>query len=255
MHALLWRYAVDVDMSKFSDAEHLTTSENLRARIVKATADLIDQGGRDAATTRAVAAAAGVQAPAIYRIFGDMRGLLEAVAEHRLSVYVEEKSRREPHPDPVQDLRDGWDMQVAFGLTHPGLFAIMSSDPQARAASPAFAAGLAVMRRRINAIARAGRLRVSEERAADLLQAMSIGTVLTLLAQPENQRDVGFSAAARESVLTTITNDEIKDVDTLPRAAATTLRASLGRLAVLSHGEKALVSELMERIANNVSKS
>ncbi|WP_338419811.1 TetR family transcriptional regulator [Streptomyces klenkii] len=35
-------------------------------------------------TTRAVAAAAGVQAPAIYRLFGDKDGLLEAVAEQRL---------------------------------------------------------------------------------------------------------------------------------------------------------------------------
>ena len=86
---------------------------------------------------RAVVAAAAVQAPTIYRLFGDKRGLLDAVAERSLAAYIAEKSAREPHPDPVQDLRDGWDTHVAFGLAHPGLFAIMSGDPHPHPLSPA----------------------------------------------------------------------------------------------------------------------
>ena len=86
---------------------------------------------------RAVVAAAAVQAPTIYRLFGDKRGLLDAVAERSLAAYIAEKSAREPHPDPVQDLRDGWDTHVAFGLAHPGLFAIMSGDPCPHPLSPA----------------------------------------------------------------------------------------------------------------------
>ena len=109
-------------------AEDAARADDARARIIAAAAGLIAAGGRDAATTRAVAAAAAVQAPTIYRLFGDKRGLLDAVAEHGLAAYVAGKSVREPHPDPVQDLRDGWDMHVAFGLAHPGLFAIMSGD-------------------------------------------------------------------------------------------------------------------------------
>ena len=228
-------------------------TDDLRARIVEATAALIAERGRHAATTRAVARAAGVQAPAIYRIFGDMGELLDAVAEHRLAAYVAEKSRREPHPDPVQDLRDGWDMQVTFGLAHPSLFEIMSSGAEARAASPAFAAGLDVLRRRISAIARAGRLKVSEQRAVDLLHAMSVGTVLVLLAQTEMRRDQGFSLAARESVLTAITTDAPAVADVAPHTAATALRASLEQIPVLTPGEKALVVELLDRIANDAS--
>jgi AcrR family transcriptional regulator len=82
--------------------------DETRARIVAAAAGLIAAGGRDAATTRAVAAAARVQAPTIYRLFGDKRGLLDAVAEYEMAAYMAEKARRAPHPDPLQDLRDGW---------------------------------------------------------------------------------------------------------------------------------------------------
>src|ERR1041384_4373067 len=111
-------------------------SDDVRTRILEAAAQLIREGGPEAATTRAVASAAGIQAPTIYRLFGDKRGLLDAVAEHSMALYVASKSRHAPHPDPVQDLRDGWDMHVAFGLSHPGLFALMSGDPPAGVASP-----------------------------------------------------------------------------------------------------------------------
>jgi len=46
-----------------------------RARIVRAATELLATGGRNAVTTRAVSAAAGVQAPTIYRHFGDMQSL------------------------------------------------------------------------------------------------------------------------------------------------------------------------------------
>ncbi|NED93539.1 helix-turn-helix transcriptional regulator, partial [Streptomyces sp. SID11233] len=45
--------------------------EGLRERIVAAATELLEESGREAVTTRAVAARAGVQAPAIYRLFGD----------------------------------------------------------------------------------------------------------------------------------------------------------------------------------------
>ena len=59
-----------------------------RQRIVEAAARLLEEGGREAVSTRAVSAAAGVQAPTIYRIFGDKRGLLDAVASHGLAAYL-----------------------------------------------------------------------------------------------------------------------------------------------------------------------
>lgn len=223
-------------------------ADDVRTRIVVAAAGLIAASGRDAATTRAIAAAAVVQAPTIYRIFGDKHGLLNAVAEHVLAVYVAEKSGREPHPDPVQDLRDGWDMHIAFGLTHPDLFAIMNGDPL-HPLSPAVVAGLDVLRQKVRNIALMGRLRVSEERAIALLHSACTGTVLTLLGGSEAQRDLGLSETAREAIMAAITGEVIA-AEPGPSGAAAALRASLDRTSVLTDGERHLLEELLDRIAD-----
>jgi len=224
--------------------------DTVRHRILVAAAQLIAEGGRDAATTRAIATAAGVQAPTIYRLFGDKRGLLAAVAERAMSAYMADKVARKPHKDPLQDLRNGWDMHVAFGLANPGLFAIMSGDPAPKAAGSATAAGLEVLHRRVKAVALAGRLRVSEERAVALLQAAGVGTVLTLLGQPEGARDSGLSKTAREAVIAAITGEASASSASGPAQAATALRASLDQTRVLTRGERVLLEELLDRIAD-----
>ena len=201
-------------------------------------------------TTRAVAAAAQVQAPTIYRLFGDKRGLLDAVAHAGLAAYVARKAVREPHPDPVQDLREGWDMHVEFGLAHPGLFAIMAGDPRPRSVSPAAAAGLAVLRRRVRAVALAGRLRVGEALAVTLIEAAGLGAVLTLLRQPQGERDSQLSALAREAAIAAITGEPDGAEVSGPTIAAVRVRASLDDLSMLSAGERHLLGELLDRIAN-----
>ena len=83
-----------------------------RQRIVEAAADLLAHEGREAVTTRAVAAAAGAQAPAIYRLFGDKDGLLDAVAQHGYATFLAAKHADARPQDPVEDLRAGWDFAV-----------------------------------------------------------------------------------------------------------------------------------------------
>jgi len=87
-----------------------------RARISRAATELLASGGRNAVTTRAVSAAAGVQPPTIYRHFGDMQGLFDAAARDTLAAYAQEKATRPLTDDPVEDLRRGWDLHIAFGL-------------------------------------------------------------------------------------------------------------------------------------------
>lgn len=239
-------------MSTLSDETSLNgdgARSDVRTSIIAAAASLLAEGGRDAVTTRAVAAAASVQAPTIYRLFGDKRGLLDAVAEHGLAEYMQGKARRASHPDPVQDLRDGWDSHIAFGLAHPGLFAIMSGDPNPRPLSPAVATGLEVLRRRINRIALAGRLRVDEERALALVQAMGDGTVLTLLSTPEERRDAGLSETAREAVIAAIVTEAPVAAEAGVVRAAITLRAALPEATALTAGEQRLLEEWLDRLS------
>jgi hypothetical protein len=48
-----------------------TSAARTAAKVLKAASELLDSGGVEAVSTRAVAAAAGVQPPTIYRKFGD----------------------------------------------------------------------------------------------------------------------------------------------------------------------------------------
>lgn len=91
---------------------------------------LLESGGRDAVTTRAVADAAGLQPPAIYRLFGDKDGLLDAVAESGFTRFLAAKQQADPAPhDPVGELCNGWDTVVGFGLANPALYALMYGEP------------------------------------------------------------------------------------------------------------------------------
>src|SRR5689334_15303054 len=163
-----------------------------RAPILDAAARLLAEHGARGVTTRAVAQAAGVQAPTIYRLFGDKDGLIDAVAEHAMATYVAGKSSLDANADPVACLREGWRRHVDFGLANPDLFAMLNT-PGRPAQSPATAAGIEVLRARVRRLASAGLLRVHEDRAVSMIHAAGTGTVLALLAMPVHSRDAGLS--------------------------------------------------------------
>src|ERR1700759_3520046 len=101
-----------------------------RSRIIEAAASLLREGGPAAVTTRGVAEAAGLQAPAIYRLFGDKDGLLDAVAEHVMATYVAAKAAvvewaAAADVDPLDDLAAGWRAQIDFGVANPSLFRLL----------------------------------------------------------------------------------------------------------------------------------
>ncbi|MEU8150640.1 TetR/AcrR family transcriptional regulator [Nonomuraea sp. NPDC048901] len=233
------------------DADDVDAGGGPRERILAATAKLLAEGGREAASTRAVGAAAGVQAPTIYRLFGDMRGLLDAVAAEGFAAYLSSKTDREPTADPVEDLRAGWDLHIGFGLANPALYLLMN-EPRLGdvAAPPAAVAGEKVLATHIRRIAEAGRLRVSEERAAHLVQAAGLGATVTLITMPADRRDLELSVLAREAVIAAITTDAPAATPPGPVTAAVTLRAVLPRTTVLTDPEQRLLEEWLDRIAD-----
>ncbi len=232
------------------------TGEETRARIVRAAAALLAAGGRDAASTRAVAAAAGVQPPTIYRLFGDMRGLLDAVIGFQLATYVREKAGREAAADPVEDLRHGWDVNVAFGLANPAISRLMYGDPRPGAARSAVAAGDELLRALVARVAEAGRLRVGVDHAVHMIRAAGSGVTLTLIGTAPAERDPALSAATREAILAAILTEEPEREATAGdgrnRAAhrAVALKAVLAEVeAGFTPGERALLAEWLDAIA------
>ncbi|MEV5894823.1 TetR/AcrR family transcriptional regulator [Nonomuraea fuscirosea] len=219
-----------------------------RHRVIEAAADLLAREGRDAVTTRAVAVAAGVQAPAIYRLFGDKEGLLEAVAEYGFTKFLASK-RVDPDPtDPVEDLRAGWDLAVEFGLANPALYTLMYGEPSTFT-SPAFQAGMEILRGRIRRLAAGGWLRVGEELAVALIHATARGAVLTWLSLPGERRDPALLTTLRESMVTAVTVLEPAVRDAGPAGAARALRATLPEQTTLSGPERELLKEWLDRLA------
>lgn len=219
-----------------------------RSHILTIAARLLAEHGREALTTRAVVAAAGVQQPTLYRLFGDKAGLLDAVAERGLADYVTAKTSLSADPDPLADFRGGWDRHMAFGLAHPALFAIIWGDPDPTRVSPAAAAGQAALQLKVRALAATGLLRVTEKRAAGLAHAACTGAVLTLLDTPGAARDAGLAIAAREAVIEAITHAGPVIAQPGPPGAAIALKATLDQIASLTPGEKLLLAELLDKI-------
>jgi AcrR family transcriptional regulator len=235
-----------------------------RARILRAASDLLASGGRDAVTTRAVSAAAGVQPPTIYRHFGDMQGLFEAVARDTLATYAREKASRPLTNDPVEDLRQAWDLHIAFGLAHPDAFALLFSAPSAAAYRPVIREGVALLQSLVARVAEAGGLRVDVAHATNLIHAAGTGVTITLAATPPEERDPRLSETVREAILTAITvpaptnapNGETDAARAAERVAvhAVALRALLAEAPnVLSSAEQQLLSDWLDQLATTRS--
>jgi len=227
----------------------MTGAIDTRTRIVEAADALLDAGGRDAVTTRAVSAAAGVQPPTIYRLFGDMDGLLDAVAAAGFEAYLSQKHAMRLTDDPVEDLRTGAEIHVRFGLEHPGHYRLMYGRADPERVTDAARAAHERLTMLLTRIAEAGRLVVSVPTAAQMVQAAGIGVTLQLIGTPEAERDPSLPARVHDAMVTAITGERVERASTAAWAAG--LLGALDDLdGLLSPGERALAAELLQRIAD-----
>ncbi|MBD0420357.1 TetR/AcrR family transcriptional regulator [Streptomyces sp. TRM S81-3] len=236
-----------------------TKTAQPRERILQAAADLLAEGGREAVSTRAVSAAAGVQAQTIYRHFGDMQGLLDEVARRGYASYLAAKQAQDEDGDPVAQLRRGWDMHVAFGLANPALYRLLYTEPRPGQQFAVTGEAHQVLLRIVERVARAGRLRTGVEPAATMIHSSGMGVTLTLIAAQADGRLSHYedlSENVREAVLGSVLAPA-GHVDARPGTGAH--HAAVHAVALkslmrdgersLTFGERALLGELLDRIA------
>jgi AcrR family transcriptional regulator len=228
-----------------------SSRDRTRTQLVEVAANLLATQGPDAVTTRSVALAAGLQAPTIYRLFGDKGGLLDAVVEHGFGTYLTSKPPVGTDADPIAGLRAGWELHIGFGLANPELFRLMLTSLRTPDGQAIGAAGEKILRARVHRVAEAGRLRVTERRAVDLIRAAGTGVVFTLIDQPEAERDEALAGTAWESVCAAILTAPGTAAVPGPAAAAVTLRAALPDLTALTAAERALLGDWLDRIAES----
>ena len=228
--------------------------KTMRERILSAALNLLNEGGRETVTTRAVEQLAGVQPPILYRLFADKDGLLKALSEHGFSLYLGQKRGMSFDDDPVEALRSGWDRHVQFGLRHPSLYVLMYVQPDS-SPSPAAELSYAMLHEHMERVAAAGRLRVSEKFAVALFHSSAVGIVLTLLRSQQDSSDFEISGMARDNTLSMITGTAslLVDQDHVA-AAASTLDAAIGSAYEFSPGELSLLKEWLRRIRSRAAK-
>ena len=243
-----------------ADVSKVAPTANHRERILKAALLLLVKGGRDAVTTRAVAEAARVQPPILYRLFHDKAGLLNAVVDYGFGLYMAKKRAPVATEDPVESLRAGWGLHIQFGLTNPELYLLMYADPHPERENLPADRAYRMLRDHMERVAAAGRLRVSAERGAHLFHAAACGTVMTLLGMTDRERDLSLSDTACDAALAAIVTD--RSIATAPTVAlaASTLQALLtvaeeahpSEPNVLTQSERALLLEWLGRLANGL---
>lgn len=221
----------------------------MRIRILDTAHDLLNAEGRDAVTTRALTSALHIQAPTIYRIFGDKQGLLDQVALHGFSAHLATWTGWTPGADPIDSLRQGWDMHIDWGLLHPQVYSIAYGEPRMGTSSLAADAIDAILRTQIEVAAKDGLLAIPVSDAVNMIRATGVGVVFTLLAMPDDSRDMTLSTRAREATMTAIlarpANRDRDDRD----GAAMQLRHQLENTTALTANERALFGDWLDRLA------
>ena len=105
--------------------------ETTKQQLVSAASTLLDEGGQDAVTLRAVAERVGVSHNAPYRHFAGRSALLAAVAERDFDMLRQAFDARDSAShDPEAALRASAAALIAYALRHKARYRLLFSDPQ-----------------------------------------------------------------------------------------------------------------------------
>src|SRR5215218_1387925 len=181
------------------------TEGSPRDRLLHAAAELLDAAQGAEVSTRSICERAGVQAPTLYHHFGSKRGLEDAVVAHGFKRFLAERAEIGGAGDPLDDIREGWDLHVRYGLENPYFYGLIYGRVIPGKPCGVVAEVEAMILAALQPAARSGRLRVAPERAAREILAASTGVVLTLITQPH--ADLALSVDVRDAVLARITSD------------------------------------------------
>jgi AcrR family transcriptional regulator len=98
-----------------------------RREILNAASALLYEGGPEGLTIRRLALRCGYTAPAIYQIFGDKAGLLDAILREAMANLIARISEVPEQSDPIAQMRIQFKEIVRFGREHPTHYRLMEA--------------------------------------------------------------------------------------------------------------------------------
>ena len=207
----------------------MTTPDALRDAMLLAAEEQLRSSADYDIATRAVCEAVGVTQPVLYRLFGDKRGLLDAVAEAGMQRYSQRKAKLETTADPVADLHLGWDDHMAFADENPALYQLMFT-PRPWSTSNAREVVLGLLLGALTRVAAVGALAISPDKAARMILAANVGLALERIHNPDIRADADLSHSLRDSLFSSILQLAPQPVDTAPLPHAARSLAAVLRL-------------------------
>ena len=156
--------------------------------------------------------------------------------------------------DPIEAIREGWDLHVRFGLENPNFYILIYG--RARPGQPCGVVAdvermiLATLR----SAARQRRLRIAPEQAARQILAASTGVVLTLITDPADEVDLALSDQVRDAILDALATTPRRGASRpvpapSPRRPSRWPPRSEEDPEVLSAGEASLMREWLRRLS------
>ncbi|MBT0768857.1 TetR/AcrR family transcriptional regulator [Kineosporia sp. J2-2] len=221
----------------------------LRTAMIQAATRLLAESPDHDIATRAVCEAVGVTQPRLYRLFGDKRGLLDAVADAGFERYAEQKALLEKTGDPVADLYAGWDDHHRFAAANPALYQLMFA-PRPQSHSEARRRILGLLEASLLRCSAVGALRVDVNHAAQLILSANVGVALNRIAQP-GLFDEELSHRARDAAFGAVLAAPMGDSTADPVGdAARQLHSQLALTGsdALEPAEESLLERWLERI-------
>lgn len=224
-----------------------------RSRLLTAAAELIAASPGQDVPLRAICDRVEVRLPTLYHFFGSKEGLFDAVIEHGFDLYLAVKEGHEGSGDPIQDIRNGWDAHIEFGLSNPGFYALMYGQvtPGRHPTDQSRPTGILLNLTR--AAAAQGRLVTTPERATEHVLAANIGVTLRQIVMAEP--DPGLSTDMREAVIAAITGTRTADPVDATRSISSSAADLLDRLAdsgeLLGEPETVLLRKWLATLARN----
>jgi AcrR family transcriptional regulator len=228
----------------------MAEADTLRAAMIEAAEQQLAASEDFDIATRAVCEAVGVTQPVLYRLFGDKRGLLDAVADHGYQRYAERKAAQEQTGDPVADLLAGWDGHMAFAKENPALYQLMFA-PRPWSHSTARERVFDLLVAGLVRCAAVGAMRIEPRVAAEIILAANVGIALNHIAEPARFADPALSHRLREAVFSSILIRAAPQGEDDPvHAAALRLRSQvqLTGTEALEPAETTLLLRWLERV-------